>query len=439
MAHKQPPLSRLHFYYGWVVIAVAAISLAVAVNARTAFSLLYPPMLDDLGWHRGVTAGAFSVGFIASAAFMPVIGLLMDRWGPRLVIPLGAALVACGFAGAAFVSTPVAIYLTLGLLVVGGSIAVSYISHSMFLPNWFVRRRGLAIGVAFSGVGIGAIILLPLVQLLIEGAGWRSTCLVIAATVAAVLIPLNLWLQRGHPEQVGALADGEDSRRADADPRPDTVVDRAWAETDWTLGKAARTARFWWIFLGYFCALFAWYAVQVHQTRYLLDIGFDGVTAASALGLVGLFGIAGQIGIGGFSDRFGREWGWTVALLGYGACYAALLALETRPSTALLYVMVGTQGLFGYGIASLYGAIPAEIFSGPRFATIFAVTGLGGNLGAGVGPWVMGAVYDRTGSYAPAFWLSLGVSLLSIVCIWMAAPRHVRLVGGRAQARARKP
>ena len=433
------PPDRLPFYYGWVVVVVAFVTMAIAVSTRTSFSLLFPPILDEFGWQRGVTAAAFSVGFVASVVLAPLAGVLMDRWGPRAVIPLAAATAALGLVAATLVSSPVGLYATLGVMVVGSSIAMSYHGHSMFVPNWFVRKRGLAIGLAFSGVGVGAIMILPWVQSLIEDDGWRHACIVLAVILVLVVIPLNMTLQRQRPSDLGLEPDGDraDDGTAGARRAIDVIVDRDWAERAWTLRGAARTARFWWIFFGYFSALFPWYAIQVHQTKYLVETGFDPEIAATALGLVGLFGIAGQIGIGALSDRVGREWGWTIALIGYTACYAALIVLDVRPSLALVYFIVAAQGLLGYGIGSLYGAVANEIFAGPRFATIFSFLALGGNLGAAAGPWLTGDIFDRSGSYISAFWLCAALSLVSILCIWMAAPRKVRLAAGVAARRAR--
>lgn len=426
--------TRLPLFYGWVIVGVAFITMAIAVNARTSYSLLFPAILADFQWDRSVTAGVFSIGFVASGFFTPVVGMMMDRWGPRIVIPLGALLVIAGFLGATVATGPLGIYVTLGVLVVSGSIAMSYISHSMFLPHWFIKRRGLAIGIAFSGVGVGSITLLPWFQNIIISEGWRQACLVIAASLV-VIIPLAAYFQRQFPSDLGLQPDGLDSSIATTNKPPDPVVDRDWADTDWTLGLAVRTSRFWWIFLGYFSALYVWYAVLVHQTIYLIESGFEGATAATALGLVALFGIAGQIGIGAISDHIGREWAWTISLVGYAACFVALLGLATTPSLLLLYLMVALQGLLGFGLASIYGAISAEIFAGRRFATIFAVTGLGGNMGAGAGPWLTGYIFDVTGSYQSAFLLCIAMAGVSILSIWKAAPRKVRLVAGQAAKR----
>ena len=114
-----------------------------------------------------------------------------------------------------------------------------------------------------------------------------------------------------------------------------------------------------------FFALFAWYCIQVHQTRFLLDVGFSPTTAAWALTLVSVTGIGGLIGLGHLSDRFGREWGWTAACAGYVICYALLLVLEHVPNAVLMYVMVAAQGLLGYGIAALFGSVSADLYPGP--------------------------------------------------------------------------
>jgi MFS family permease len=434
-------LARAPFFYGWVVVAVAFVTMALGVNSRTAFSLLFPPIVEEFGWERGTIAGAFSVGFAASGLYTPFIGMLMDRFGPRWVIPGGVLLVSAGMILATRATQPWHLHLTLGVLVVGGSVFISYIGHSLFLPLWFVRRRGLAIGIAFSGVGIGSILLFPWLQGLIDTVGWRQACWAMALLLLVLLVPLNFLLQRQRPEELGLRADGDDHPAAasKAGAGPDNVVDHAWAATDWTLALAIRTARFWWLFVGFFCGLFVWYAVQVHQTRYLTDAGFAPELAAYALGLVGLTGVVGQIAIGHLSDRIGREWAWTAAAVGFVLCYLVLLALMALPTPALVYLMVAAQGLLGYGLASIYGAIPAELFQGQRYGTIFGTLSLASIMGAATGPWVTGVIYDRTGSYDPAFWLAIALGLLSIVCVWLAAPRKVRLVAGQtARRRARQ-
>jgi MFS family permease len=423
--------ARLPFFYGWVIVAVVFVTMGVGVNARTAFSLLFPPVLDEFGWDRGMTAGAFSFGFIVSAALSPSLGKLMDKRGPLVVNELGAILIASGLLLATLVHEPWQLYATLGMLVGSGSVCLGYTGQALFLPNWFVRRRGLAMSIAFSGVGVGSVILLPWMQNLIGRTGWRTACLAMGIVVLVLLLPLNL-LVRQRPQDIGLEPDGDRSPSGTgADTRTANVVDHAWVAVDWTLGRAARTARFWWIAVGYFCALFSWYAVQVHQTKYLVEIGFSPVLAAWALGGVSLVGIPGQIGLGHLSDRIGREFVWAVGSLGFTATFLLLLLLRESPTPTLLYLMVAAQGVLGYGVTSVIGAIPAEIFQGRHYGTIFGTLMLASIGGGAAGPWLTGALHDWTGSYTIAFWIGIGSSLLSTVAIWLAAPRKVRMVAGR--------
>jgi len=420
------------FFYGWVLVAVAFVTMALGVNARTAFSLLFPPILDEFGWERGLTAGAFSFGFLVSAALSPLVGRWMDRHGPRVVIEVGVGLMASGLMLAPLVRQPWHLYATLGVLVGGGGNCLGYTGQSLYLPNWFVRRRGLAMSLAFSGVGVGSVALLPWLQTLIARAGWRAACWALGLLVLGVLVPLNLLL-RHRPADLGLEPDGDQPSRAAAGERRATnVVDAAWVAVDWTLARALRTARFWWIVVGYFFGLFAWYAVQVHQTKYLVEIGFSPTHAAWALGLVSLVAVPGQIGLGHLSDRIGREWVWTVGSLGFVLCLLALLALRHTPTPALLYLMVISQGLLGYSLTSVIGAVPLEIFEGRHYGAIFGTLMLAAIAGGAAGPWVTGALYDVTGGYTLAFWIAIVGSALSALAIWLAAPRKVRAVAGRA-------
>ena len=423
-------MNRLPFYYGWVIVAVTFVTIGIGVNARTAFSLLFPPILKEFGWGRGVTAGAFSFGFLVSGCISPLIGKLMDRAGPRAVMELGVALVGAGLLLAPLTTQPWHLYLSIGVLVGAGSVCLGYSGQSLFLPNWFVRRRGMALGIAFSGVGIGSVTLLPWMQIMIEHAGWRTACWTLGIVVLAVLAPINLLLRK-RPEDIGLRPDGDAAPHAFATPPPSNVVDLAWAAVDWTLGRALRTTRFWWLALGYFGALYVWYAVQVHQTKYLTEIGVSPTAAAWALGFVSLAGIPGGIVLGHLSDRIGREWVWAISCLGFAFCYVVLLALGLFPSMALVYLMVIVQGGLGYGLTSVMGAIVAEIFQGRSFGAIFGTVMVAALAGGASGPWLTGALHDVLGDYILAFWLSVAISCVSALSIWRAAPRTVRAVAGQ--------
>ena len=426
MLSLAPALARrLPFFYGWIVVATAFVTLGLGANARGTFGLLFPSILNEFGWDRGDTSFIFSLGFLVAACLAPLIGFAIDRWGPDRVLPLGAVLVSAGFILATYCTAIWQFFGTVGLLVISASTMLSYNPHFIILPAWFERRRGLAIGAACTGVGMSAIVLFPWMQRTIDAAGWRAACWGVAILLAAVLIPLNLLLQRRRPEDLGLLPDG------DARPAPVTGgaatsaaggVPAHPVKGDWTLGQAMRSTTFWLISGAFFCALFVWYAILVHQTKYLQDLGFGTEFSSYALGLVPLFGVAGQIGLGALSDRIGREWIWTLACLGFALCYALLIALRLFPSPELVWLMVLAQGGLGYSLVAVYGAIPADAFRGPNYGLIYGTMSFFGSLGAALGPFLLGRIFDWTGSYDLAFAIAIGLSLLSIVLVWLAAP-----------------
>ena len=173
--------------------------------------------------------------------------------------------------------------------------------------------------------------------------------------------------------------------------------------------------------------------MQVHQTKYLTEIGFSAADAAWALGLVSLVAVPGQIALGHLSDRIGREWVWAIANAGFVICCFALMLLADHPTMALLWVMVIAQGTLGYSLTSVMGAMPAEIFAGRQAGGIFGMVMLAAILGGAAGPWAAGVVHDLTGSYALAFWISLVFNVVSAAAIWCAAPGKVRAVAGRVR------
>jgi MFS family permease len=169
----------------------------------------------------------------------------------------------------------------------------------------------------------------------------------------------------------------------------------------------------------------------VHQTKFLLDIGFSPSVAVWALGAVSALGIPGQILLGHVSDRIGREWVWAISCAGFAICFAALIGLNYQPSLWLVCLMVFTQGALGYGLTSIMGAVVFEIFQGRHQGSIFGMIMLAALAGGAAGPWVTGFLFDRAGDYTLAFAIAIVISALSALSIWQAAPRKVRAVAGR--------
>src|SRR4051812_17898975 len=339
---------------------------------------------------------------------------------------MGAGLIL-----AAFIREPWQLYLTLGVLAGGGVNCLAYTVQSLYLTNWFVRRRGLVRSIAFSGVGAGSITILPWFAGLIDTAGWRTACVWLGVLLLGLLGPLNLPLRR-RPQDMGLRPDGLISGSGAAG-HAENIVDHAWAAVDWTLGQAVRTRRFWWLSAGYFGALFSWYAVQVHQTKYLIEVGFGADEAAWALGLMSLVAVPGQVALGHLSDRIGREWVWMIGNLGFVICYLCLIGLRSAPMPLLLYLMVVAQGTLGYSIPSVRGPIPAEIFEGRHYGSIFGTLMLAAILGGAAGPWITGGIYDATGTYFGGGGTAIGFSLISIFVIWIAGAGEGGGVAWRAE------
>lgn len=407
------------FYYGWVIVACAFATMAIGVNARTAFSLLYPALLAEFGWARGETAGAFAVGFIFSAFLGPIIGMTLNRFGPRLIMPIGSVMMAAGFVGTTYVTEPWMLYPTFGMLVVGGSTILGYIGHSATLPLWFQRRRGLAVGLAFSGVGVGAMTLMPFAAHIIQTQGWREACWTIAVIVVGLLVPLNLIAQRRRPADLGLLPDGDMAPPAGAKARikePDGP----------TVAQALAMPAFWFLALSTFAMLWTWYSIQVHQTQYLLDIGFSADMGALALAAVSALGVIGQINGGWMADRLGREGAWTIGCAGFALCYVLLIIMSNAPSMLLLWLMIIAQGFFGYGLTAVFASAPADLFQGRNYSSIFGVLSVSAALGGGAGPFFTGLLYDLDGNYTRAFTLAIIWSAVSIAAMWLAAPRRAR-------------
>ena len=171
--------------------------------------------------------------------------------------------------------------------------------------------------------------------------------------------------------------------------------------------------------------------MQVHQTKYLLDIGFSPSVGVWALGAVSLLGIPGQIALGHLSDRIGREWVWAASCAGFAICFAALIALKYFPSLPLVYLMVLAQGALGYGLTSIMGAVVLEIFQGRHYGSIFGTIMIAALAGGAAGPWVTGMLHDFSGNYTIAFVIGIAVSVLSAIAIWQASPGKIRAVAGQ--------
>ena len=225
--------ARLPFYYGWLIVAIAFVTMAIDVTGRTAFSLLMPPLIDEFKWDRGLAAGAFSFGFLVSAVLSPIVGRVIDTRGPRIEILTGVALMSAGLLLAPWITRPWHLYATLGVAVGGGANMMTYTAHSQFLPNWFVRRRGLAISIAFAGRALVPFCCCP---------GCRPSF-----SPRAGAHPALRWVGCGRPKCRGDRRSGLDGDRMDARPSGAHVPvlvdrDRLFPRADRLVRRARRSS-----------------------------------------------------------------------------------------------------------------------------------------------------------------------------------------------------
>ena len=188
-------------YYGWVIVGVSFATMAFHMSASFSFSLFQVPLIEEFGWSRGALGGAFAVSMSLYAICNPKAGSILERKGPRALIPWGSVSIGLGLMLGFFISSLWHVYLFIGVLIGLGLSMSGFVTHSALLPRWFFRNRGLAAGIAISGIGIGSFILMPTIERLIANFGWRYAYLIFGASILLIILPLKLLLLRNHPSQ----------------------------------------------------------------------------------------------------------------------------------------------------------------------------------------------------------------------------------------------
>ena len=389
----------------WIVVAAVWITLAISSGLYFSFPIFFVALLEEFGWSRGATAAAFSISAIMQGVLSPLVGMLVDRLGPRRVMLGGAGVLGAACALSSRIESLWSLYLTVGVLAAAGVCAVSWVPTGVLIARWFTERRGSVMGVAFSGMGAGVLAVGPLAQWLIAGSGWRAAYLVLGVGTLAVLLPV-VWL---------GVRDGP----AGVTPaRGATATALEWSRE---VGDALRTRAFWALFFAYLCTPLAVFSVVTHQVAFAVDHGFPRLFVAGIFGLTGLLSVVGRIGFGIAADRIGRA---TSATVSYG-CTAVgtlcLLGLEVWPHVAALYAYSIFFGL-GFGARGpIITAMASQLFPG-RFGAIYGFLSVGNGIGGGIAPWFGGFVHDLTGSYRVAFLIAVGFCVLGAMCFWLARP-----------------
>ena len=422
------PQTRPSFYYGWMIVIVAFVTLGITFGIWYSYSVFILAVTQEFKWTMASASSIFSI-FLLSHAFVGLVaGYLQDRFGPRIVVPLGAVMLTVSLWMTSQSQNLWQFQLAYGVLGGASVSLLGFVSHSAFLPKWFERKRGMALGIAMAGIGLGMLLIVPLAEQWISLHGWRRAYLYLAGMILFVVGPINLIFGRKNPQSIGQYPDGDVPRLHDQDIQAKwhmKMVDEKWAQTDWQLSSACRTLRFWHLISAFFCISFAFQGVLLHSVAAMVDAGMVRSKAAIYFGIAGILGSVGKILFGYLSDYLGRE---RSKLIADGV---ALLGIMALMAVSLIHgPMAIVFGLFfgiGYGAAApLIPAITADIFMGRNYGVIFALIAIGGGVGGAVGTYVSGLLRDVTGTYLMPFSLCCISLMISCVLIFMAAPGKVR-------------
>jgi MFS family permease len=414
-------LHKTRLYYGWVVVAIGFITMMLVMGIFFSSGVLFAAIIADYGWSRASASLPFSVALISYAGTAWLAGRLFDRYGPRRLFPMGALCLGLGLIASAHTQAPWQLCLSWGVLVAQGFNLAGFAPHLALAALWFRRRRGMASGVILSGASVGGLVIVPTAQYLVDTCGWRAAYTLLGTAAMVCLVPLNALWQYHKPADLNLNPDGTVAPLTRTHPPAS-----ASSVTPWTLWRAIGTGRFWWLFVLVCCLGWSSNITSVHQIAHMLNSGFPSMLAASIVGLLSLLRAASSTVSGGLSDRFGRE---MIFSLGTLLCCIGLTLLVLLRPLASVWLLYGYALTFGFGngvFASAYAAATADLFFGPYLGTILGLLELGWGLGGFAGSWFGGYWYDRWGSYHGVFALTVGVSLLSCVAMWLAAPRRLR-------------
>lgn len=396
-------------FYGWVVVGGAFVVLFMAYGTQYAFGVFFAALLDEFGWSRASLSGIFSLYAFLYCVLGLLAGRLTDLWGPRVVIAMGGVFLGVGLAGMSRVSALWHPYLFYGIVAALG-MSTAYVPCNATVVKWFVRRRGLALGVATSGGSLGTFALPPAAAALVGALGWRWAYVLFGA---GIFLMLNLvaTVMRRDPEGLGLSPDGG--------PRAATATRSSPAEVQWPFRLAIRTGAFWLIF-GIFTA--TWIPVfipLVHLVPFARDLGIPPLVGATVVSALGIAAAVGRLVLGAISDKIGRKPALALVIALQAAAFLGFTLVGGLSSLYLVAVVFG----FSYGaVSTLFPAIVGDFFgreqAGSLVGFLFA---LAGSMAAW-GPLVAGAIHDATGAYTQAFLLSAASNGVALVLLTLARP-----------------
>ncbi|HEX3864114.1 MAG TPA: MFS transporter [Stellaceae bacterium] len=413
----------------WLLLGGAFTSFTISAALMHSYPVYLVAYIEEFGWTRAETSIAYSVSQLVGGASSPFVGILVDRLGPRRLLLLGSLLLVLGLLGSAAAGALWQMIALYGVVMTIGANCLGLVVFVPILSRHFVRRRGMAISIVQSANGIARGISAPLVQLTISLIGWRSTYLVQAALMALVVLPLAAVFRRAEakPQATPGNADIESVAFPGADPASNPAAAPA---PGWTLGEAIRTPHFWLLFSVYMFTGLGSFFVSLHQLAFAVDVGFDKLYAAEVLGTGAFLAVPGIVVTGTLSDYLGRE---ISAIMAYGFSIIGVvcaLFITSPDQHLLLWLHACFFGLTWGARGPAITAKTADLFPGSHLGSILGVITIGSGLGAAIGSWGAGWIFDLSGSYRLAFILSIISYVCGVIAFWALRRPPVRRTVG---------
>lgn len=391
---------KTRFFYGYIIVIIAFLAMMLTMGMLFVFGIFFKPIIEEMGWTRAVTSGAFSLSVIVGGLVGIAMGGLNDRFGPRVVITLCGLLVALGFLLMSQTQTVWQLYLFFGVMIGAGS--NTYVPLLSTIARWFVRRRSMMSGIAFAGSGVGMLVLPLVINQLISAYDWRISCLILGAIILVVVVVSAQFL-KSNPGQVGQVAYGANNS---------TEEGLSLAARDFSVREAASTRQFWMFLIVLVCYGFAFSSVQVHIVPYTTDLGISATTAAIILATIGGATIVGQLGLGSAGDKLGYK---RTFFIGIVLVALAVFMLMVGKELWIFFLLAVFMGL-GFGnCGTQESPIAAWLFGLASHGLILGFCACSFALGAAIGPLVFGYIFDVTGNYQAAFLVSAALAIIAVI------------------------
>ncbi len=370
----------------WLILAAGFATFGVSASLMHGYSVYLLAFIAEFGWSRAESSIAYAVGQVVAGVSSPLVGLLVDRIGTARMVALGGVLMTAGLFASAHADALWQVVLLYGVVMTMGANCVSMVVFGPLISRLFLARRGAAIAVLQSANGFGRAVSAPVAQLMVNGLGWRGAYWWQGIAMAVMALPLAL-LFRG-AERAPAAAGTASGRQ-------------------WRLQEAMRTRHFWLLSLVYMLTSIGSFLVALHQVAFAVGKGFDPLYAASIIGIGALLALPGSILTGALSDVIGRELSsllaYLISIIGVGCA----LFIDNGDQHALFWAHCCFFGITWGARGPAITAKTADLFPGPRLGTILGVITIGSGLGAGIGSWAAGLLFDLTGAYTSAFVISI--------------------------------